>query len=189
MENYLSQLKKFYRKYYRLPSYSEMLTLFSFRSKRSVFRIIQQLIESGFINKIKNKLAPTSKFFAIPLLGLVKAGFPIIADEDRNYLSLDEFLIEDPTSSFLFKVSGDSLTGIGVFEGDIVIIEKKREALPGDVVLAEIDSEWTLKILKRNRERKSLYLEAANPKYPPLYPRQELKIFGVVKAIIRKLQN
>ncbi len=189
MENYLSRLKKFYRKYHRLPSYSEMLNLFSFRSKRSIFQITQQLIENGFLKKVKNKLAPTDKFFALPLLGVVKAGFPILADENKNYLSLDEFLIEDPTSSFLFKVSGDSLAGIGVFEGDIVIIEKKIEALPGDVVLAEIDSEWTLKILKRNRANRSLYLEAANPKYPPLYPQQEFKIFGVVRAIIRKLQN
>ncbi len=185
----LAQLKKFYRRFRRLPSFSEMLDLFGLSSKNSVFKIVQKFIEEGYIRKENNIYAPTLKFFALPLLGIVKAGFPIIADENKNYLTLDEFLIEDPTSSFLFKVSGDSLSGIGVFEGDIVIIERKKEAFPGDIVLAEIDREWTLKILKRNKTDRILYLEGANPKYPPLYPQEELQIFGVVKAIVRKLQN
>lgn len=189
MTDRLSQLKKFYRRFRRLPSFSEMLDLFGLSSKNAVFKIVQKFIEEGFIRKENNIYAPTSKFFALPLLGVVKAGFPIIADEDKNYLTLDEFLIEDPNSSFLFRVSGDSLSGIGVFDGDIVIIEKKRQAYPGDIVLAEIDREWTLKILKRNRADRLLYLEAANPKYPPLYPQDQLEIFGVVKAIVRKLQN
>ena len=63
------------------------------------------------------KLAPTSQFFSLPLLGLVKAGFPILAEEDKKYLTLDEYLIEDPISSFLLTVSGDSLIELGIFEG------------------------------------------------------------------------
>lgn len=189
MENRLSQLKKFYRRFRRLPSFSEMLDLFGLNSKNAVFKIINKLVDGGFIRKENKIYAPTSKFFALPLLGIVKAGFPIIADEDKNYLTLDEFLIEDPNSSFLFRVSGDSLSGIGVFDGDIVIIERKKEAYPGDIVLAEIDREWTLKILKRNKADRILYLEAANPKYPPLVPTEQLQIFGVVRAVVRKLQN
>ncbi len=185
----LEQLKKFYRRFRRLPSFSEMLDLFGLNSKNAVFKIVQKFIEEGYIRKENNIYAPTSKFFALPLLGIVKAGFPIISDEDKNYLTLDEFLIEDPTSSFLFRVSGDSLIGIGVFDGDIVIIEKKSQAYPGDIVLAEIDREWTLKILRRNRDNRILYLEPANAKYPPLYPQEQLQIFGVVKAVVRKLQN
>ena len=187
MREKLSQLKKFYRKFKRLPSYSEMLKIFGFSSKNAVFKIIKNLINEGFIKKENKKLAPTSKFFALPLLGQIKAGFPILAEEDRNYLTLDEYLIEDPNSSFLLKVSGDSLSGVGIFDGDIVIIERKKEASPGAIVLAQIDKEWTLKILKQDRKQHLFYLEAANPKYPPLIPRQELQIFGVVKAVIRKL--
>lgn len=186
MKERLSLLKNFYWKNHRLPSYSEMLKIFGVSSKNSVFKTIKKLINKGFLKKINNKLTPTPKFFALPLLGLVKAGFPILAEEDRDYLTLDEYLIDDPNSSFLLKVSGDSLTGVGIFDGDIVIIQRKRQAAPGDIVLAQIDKEWTLKILKKDRIKGVLYLEAANNKYPPLYPKYELEIFGVVRAVIRK---
>lgn len=165
-----------------------MLDLFGFRSKKSIFRVVQKFIEEGFVKKVNNKLAPTDKFFALPMLGTVPAGFPIIADEDRKYLTLDEYLIGDPVSSFLFTVKGDSLIGVGIYEGDVVVVERRKDAMSGDIVLAEIDREWTLKILKKDSE-KSIYLEAANPKYPPFYPTQELRIFGIVKAVVRKLRN
>src|SRR3989338_4700633 len=183
-EKLLNTLKRFFKKHRRLPSYSEMLSLFGFASKNAIYKIVRQWITEGFFIKEEDKLVPTSKFFALPLLGLVKAGFPILAEEDRDYLTLDEYLIEDPQSSFLLKVSGDSLIGLGIFEGDIVIIERKKQAQSGDVVLAQIDREWTLKILKKDYQK--TYLESANPKYPPFYPRQELQIFGVVKAVVRK---
>lgn len=184
MNDRLSRIKKFYKKQRRLPSYSEMLQLFNLSSKNAVFKIVQKLVESGFLKKENNKLAPASKFFALPLVGLVKAGFPILAEENRDYLTLDEYLIGDPQSSFLLKVSGDSLIGLGIFDGDIVIIERKRLATSGDIVLAQIDREWTLKILKKDGIK--THLESANPKYPPFFPKQELQIFGVVKAVVRK---
>lgn len=180
----LSAIKKFYRKHKRLPSYSEMLELFKVSSKNAVFKIINKFIDIGFIKRDGNKLAPTSKFFSLPLLGIIHAGFPILAEEDKDYLTLDDYLIEDPQSSFLLKVKGDSLIGLGIFENDLVIIEKKKQASPGDVVLAQIDREWTLKILKKNYGK--IYLESANPKYPPFFPQQELLIYGVVKAVVRK---
>lgn len=182
----IEKIKLFFKKYRRLPSYAEMLTLFHLSSKNAIAKIMQKYIREGFIKKEHNKFAPTSKFFALPLLGVIRAGFPILAEENRNYLSLDEYLIEDPQSSFLLKVNGDSLTGIGIYEGDIVIIERKKEAQPGDVVLAQIDKEWTLKILRKDRMRQIIYLSAANPHYPPFYPKEELQIFGIVKAVIRK---
>lgn len=182
-------LKKFYRKNKRLPSFSEMLDLFKVSSKNTVFKTIKKFVEEGFIKKTGNLYAPTAKFFALPVLGVVRAGFPIIAEEDKKYLTLDEYLIEDPVSSFLFTVHGDSLVGIGIFDEDLVIVERSKEASTGDVVLAEIDHEWTLKILKRDRKSRILYLEGANPKYPPIYPREEMRIFGIVRAVIRKLRN
>jgi len=187
MQNRLDKVKKFYWRQKRLPSYAEMLKIFNLSSKNTIFKMVKKWLEEGFLKKDGSKLSPTKKFFSLPLLGLVKAGFPILSEENKNYLSLDEYLIEDPQSSFLLKVSGDSLSGIGIFEGDIVIINKKKEAHPGQIVLAQIDRGWTLKILKRDRLHRKIYLESANPKYPPLYPHQELQIFGTVKAVIRKM--
>lgn len=183
----LNTLKKFYKRNHRLPSYSEMLTLFGLSSKNAVFRTVKKFIEEGVLQKMDGKLAPTSQFFSLPLLGFVKAGFPILSEENKKYLTLEEYLIEDPISSFLLTVSGDSLVELGIFDGDIVIIERKPQAMAGDIVLAEIDRQWTLKILRRDRSRQTTYLESANPKYPPFYPKQELKIHGIVKAVVRKI--
>jgi SOS regulatory protein LexA len=183
----LSLIKRFYRKYRRLPSYGEMLKIFDLSSKNAIFKIINKWIEEGFIKKINNKLSPTSKFFSLPLLGVIKAGFPILAEENRDYLTLDEYLIEKPDSSFLLKVSGDSMINAGIFEGDLVVIERKKDAIPGDIVLAQIDREWTLKILEKFGNH--LRLRAANPKYPPFSPKEELQVFGIVKAVVRKVRN
>jgi repressor LexA len=187
IEDRLISIKKFYRRFRRLPSYSEMLKIFDISSKNAVFKIINKLIDLGFIKKDNKKLSPTKKFFALPLLGVIKAGFPILAEENKDYLTIDDYLIENPQVSFLLKVSGDSMTGVGIFEGDIVIVERKKDVNIGSIVLAQIDNEWTLKILKTDRKKHINYLEAANPKYPPFYPRNDLQIYGIVRGVIRKI--
>ncbi|GIW64627.1 MAG: LexA repressor [Patescibacteria group bacterium] len=188
LEEKLNKIKKFYFKNKRLPSYSEMLKIFGLSSKKSIFDLVNKFIEKGFLQKKDGKLSPTSLFFSLPVLGVIKAGFPIMADEQREYLSLEEYLIDDPNSSFLLKVKGDSLIEIGIFEGDFVVIKKTKIAYPGDVVLAEIDGEWTLKVFRKDKKGIP-YLEPANPNYPLLYPKFKLDIFGVVQAVIRKMRN
>lgn len=188
-QKYIDGLKTFYGKHRRIPTYQEMLGLFRLKSKNAIFKIINKLIELGYLVRDQKRIAPTSLFFSLPLYGVIKAGYPILADEQRDYLTLDEYLITNPKNSFLLKVSGDSMENAGIFDGDIVVVEKNRHAQPGDIVLAQIDQEWTLKILKKDRIKKVSYLMAANPKYPPFYPKQELTIHGVVQAVCRKITN
>lgn len=186
-QDLLTPLKKFYRTNRRLPSYSEMLKIFNVASKKTIYTYIQKLMDDGFLKKKNKKLAPTKLFFSLPVLGMIQAGFPIIAEQNRNYLSLDDYFIEQPDASFLLKVNGDSMVNVGIFEGDFVVIEQKKNIKEGDIVLAEIDREWTLKVLKKDKKKNKTYLEAANPKYPPFYPREELRIHGVVRAVLRKV--
>jgi len=183
----LDLLKKFFKKNWRLPSYSEMLYLFGFSSKNAVFKLINHFIKEGFLKKENKKLSPTKKFFALPLVGVIKAGYPILAEENKQYLTLDEYLIDNPESNFLLKVSGDSMINLGIFEGDIVIVDKNKKPKNGDIVLAQIDNEWTLKIFKIDRFKKQIFLQAANSKYPPLFPKNQLQIYGVVRGLIRKI--
>jgi len=186
-QDILTPLKKYYRKNRRLPSYSEMLKIFGVASKRTIFQYVQELVDDGFIKKVKGKLAPTKRFFGIPLLGNIQAGYPILAQQDKSYLTLDEYFIEKPDHSFLLRVNGDSMINAGIFDGDLVVIEQKGSWGAEDIVLAEIDNEWTLKILKKINGKS--HLEAANPAYPPFYPKQELKIHGVVRAVLRKMNG
>ncbi len=181
---YLDSLRSFYRKNKRIPSYSEMLLIFGLSSKNAIHKIIGKLVEQNYLQKLNNKLSPTNFFFQVPILGNIKAGFPTGAEEELNFLSLDEYLIDKPNSSFLLKVSGDSMEGAGIFSEDLVVIERTTQARSGDIVLALIDNEWTLKFL--DIKNGISILRAANPNYPDFIPTQELKIFGLVKSVMRK---
>jgi repressor LexA len=176
----------FFRQQRRMPSYQEMLDLLGVKSKSVVNFWINKLIDANLLEKDnKGHLSFTKNAFAIPLVGSIQAGFPSPEEEAlRNVISMDEYLITRPETSFLLQVSGDSMTGAGIMEGDLVIIEKGRDPKTGDIVIAEVDGEWTMKYF--HKKGKQIILEAANPKYPDIHPRTELRLGGIVTAVIRK---
>jgi repressor LexA len=176
----------FFRDHRRMPTYTEMMTLLNVRSKSAVEFWVKKLLSNGILKKDKKGfLIPSRPFFGLPMVGDVAAGFPSPAEEElRDVISLDQYLITRPDASFLLKVTGDSMIGEGIREGDLVIVEKGREPKNGDIVIAEVDGEWTMKYF--TRKGKTIVLEAANPKYPPIKPRSELRLGGVVTAVIRK---
>ncbi len=146
------------------------------------------LIDKVVKNSVPHAAAPTGGRHAYKVLGLVEAGFPSPAEEElRDTLSLDEFLVSNPDASFLLKVSGDSMTGAGILPGDLVIVDRGQTAKSGDIVIAEVDGEWTMKFFKKSGD--AVYLVPANPKYKPITPQHELKITGVVTAVVRKYQR
>ena len=179
-------IDNFRRQHRRMPSYAEMLPLLGVRSKSVVHFWINKLLENGLLEKDdKGYLTPGSRARGIPMVGEVAAGFPSPAEEElRDIISFDEYLVTRPESSFLLQVSGDSMIGEGIREGDLVIVEKGREPRNGDVVVAQVDGEWTMKYFRKQGNQ--VRLEAANPKYPPIIPKAELLMGGVVTAVIRK---
>jgi SOS regulatory protein LexA len=121
----------------------------------------------------------------ITFLGTVEAGFPSPAEEElADTLSLDEMLIQNREASFLLRVTGDSMTGAGIMPRDMVIVDRSQTPKSGDIVIAEVDGQWTMKYLRKRGE--SVLLLPANPKYKPIKPRNELRIAGVVTAVVRK---
>jgi len=176
----------FFRENRRMPSYAEMINLLGVKSKSVVNFWVNKLVEAGIIEKDdRGHLTFTKRPFAIPLVGSVQAGFPSPEEESLcDVISMDEYLISRPDSSFLLQVSGDSMIGEGIKEGDLVIVEKGREPRNGDIVIAEVDGEWTMKYFRK--QGKQIVLEAANPKYPIIKPKTELKVGGIVTAVIRK---
>ena len=179
-------LVAFYRNAQRMPTYAEMMDLFEVRSKSVVFYWIEKLIEKGILEKdAQGFLKLSGLSFGIPLVGNVAAGLPVSAEEcAHDVLSMDAYLVTKPDSSFLLRVTGDSMTGAGIMEGDLVVVERGRQPKNGDIVLAEVDGQWTMKYLRRRG--KDVVLEAANPAYPVIYPKDELKIGGVITASVRK---
>jgi SOS regulatory protein LexA len=180
-----SKILTFYKKHKRMPSYAEIATLFGFRSKNAAYKLVGKLIQEGILGKDRGRLVPRKLFGEIKVLGVVEAGFPGTAEEETlDSLSLDDFLIDDKDSTYMLRVKGDSMINAGIREGDLVLVERGRSAREGDIVIAEVDSEWTMKYLRRKAGRS--YLEPANEKYPLIFPKGELKIAAVVRAVIRK---
>ena len=84
----------------------------------------------------------------------------------------------------MLKVKGDSMKDAGIIEGDTVLVERTSSPKEGQIVIAEVDGGWTMKYLRKKNGMP--YLEAANAKYQPIFPRSNLRIAAVVKAVIRK---
>ena len=125
----------------------------------------------------------------LPLAGeRVAAGFPSPADDYVEVgIDLNEQLIHHPTSTFFLKVSGDSMLGAGIHDGDLLIVDRSLEPRPGRVVVAVLDGAFTLKRLVRHQGR--LRLEAANSAYPPLELHRcgDVQIWGVAIHVIHPL--
>lgn len=183
-------LRRFYRTEERVPSYAEMLGIFGYRSKNAVHRLLNHLEKAGYVRKNPSgKLSLTRRLTgAIKILGLVQAGFPSPAEEELvDVLSLDEYLVRRPEATFMLTVSGDSMIDAGIQPGDLVLIEKGRNPKNNDIVIAQVDGEWTLKYYLKDRKQ-GVRLEPANKKYATIFPRQSLVIGGVVRAVIRKYE-
>jgi len=182
------KLKLFYNQTGRMPSYSEIAELFGFRSKNAAFKFIEKLIKLNLIQKdSKGKLIPISLANQIKVLGVVEAGFPSCAEEELlDTISLDKWLINNPTSTFMLKVKGDSMIEAGIMPKDYVLVDRSLTPKDKDIVIAEVDGQWTMKYLIK--KGKDITLLPANPKYSPIRPKNELKIAGVVTAVLRKLK-
>jgi len=180
------KMVSFYYEHKRMPSYSEIARLAGFKSKNAAYKAAESLLTDGFIRRdITGRLLPGSFFGGVRLLGLVEAGFPSPAEEElSDTMNLDDYLIDNREATFMLTVKGDSMIEAGINEGDMVLVERNNNAKPGDIVVAEVDGDWTMKYYRIKRGR--TVLEPANRKYKDIIPGTDLKISAVVKAVIRK---
>ena len=169
-----------------MPSYSEMLKLFRLKSKNAIYKRVLYLVRAGYLNKDSSgRLTPGRLLKPARILGLVTAGFPSPAEEElTDTMSLDEYLISNPQATYLLNVDGDSMIDAGIHPGDLVLVQKNLTPKTGDIVVAQVDGDWTLKYFEKRGAVVSL--RAANKKYPLIIPKQELVIAGVVIANVRK---
>jgi len=171
-----------------MPSYAEIMDLVGFKSKNAVYKLVNKLVEEGVISKdSKGKLIPSEGFGDVPMLGLVEAGIPSVADsQELDAISLDNYLVEDKGNTFILEVKGDSMIDAHIEEGDLVIAERTENPRNNDIVIAEVDGGWTMKYFKKDTVKNSIRLEPANKNYKPIHPKHSFKVAAVVKGVIRK---
>ena len=169
-----------------MPTYAEIMTLVGFKSKNAVYKLINKLVGEGVLDKDSSgRLIPNKLIGEVPMLGLVEAGFPTVAEETvLDTLSIDEYLINDKDKTYLLEVKGDSMIEAGIQEGDLVVAERASNPKEGDIVIAEVDGGWTMKYFRKKGNQ--VYLEPANKKYKPIYPEYDIKIAAVVTGVVRK---
>lgn len=125
----------------------------------------------------------------LPLyLSKVSAGFPSPAEDDlAEKLDLNEYLVKHPSSTFLVRANGDSMINVGIYENDILVVDRSLTPSDGKIVIVAIDGQLTVKRLKKKNDK--ILLLAENPAYPPIeiHEENEFYIWGVVTNVIHSV--
>lgn len=185
--SYLGALQEYYARHRALPSYASVGSLLGLRSKASVAALVARLKLAGFVESTPDRrLAPTRRFFERPLAqSPVLAGLPNPVDEaPPDVLTLDDYLIEHPAQTVFVRVKGDSMQDAGILDGDLAVVERRNAARRGDIVVAIVDNQFTLKRLDLDHGR--FILRPENKAYPVIRPEDSLEIFGVMVGLVRK---
>lgn len=126
-----------------------------------------------------------------PLMGAAAVcGFPSPAEQYmESPLNLNELLVRNPAATYFVRAIGDSMTGAGIYSGDILVVDRSLDAFDGAIVIACIDNEFTVKYFRRDES--GIRLEPANPAYPVIHlsGEHELRLFGIVTGAIRQFQR
>lgn len=175
------------------PSTREIQKHFGFASQTSVMQYLDVLERKGFLGRHARKaralITPALKvrITDIPIYGEIPAGMSVLAEQSaEGHVSLDIATVNASKNgrTFALRVRGDSMINAHILDGDLVILEDRKDAQHGDIVAALIDGETTLKRYVVDHGRP--YLKAENPMFPDLVPARELRIQGVMVSLVRK---
>jgi repressor LexA len=185
---YLEKLQDYYAEHKVIPSYSVLAALWGISAKSWVSECVRRFEEAGYLDWTPDKqLKPGKRFFERRLADSpVQAGMPQPAAGDSgDYIdSIDDMLVRKPSKTVLIPVKGDSMIDAGILEGDVLVVEKQPHGNLGQIVVAIVDNEFTVKYL--DREKGTFVLKPANKAYPVIRPRGRLEIFGVMAGLVRR---
>lgn len=168
------------------PSVREIGRAVGIRSTRAVKYHLDILVQQGTLERAANKarsVTTGSSAYALPLVGRIAAGSPVLAVENiESQVSLSRF-----RDCFLLRVHGDSMTGAGIIDGDMVIVRQQEGARNGEIVAAMIGDEATVKRFERRKDRITLYPE--NPDFKPIVVRKDQGEFHIIGVVVGLLRN
>ena len=164
--SHFTAIIEFYGTHKRMPTYREIMRLAGFRSTNAASKLVRSSSHSSSsIRTPKECSFPSQSFSELRVLGTDEAGLPAPAEEALlDTLSLDEYLIRNKEASYLLGAQGDSMIDAGILPGDSVLVERSADAKDGDIVIAEVDGEWKMKLFWKQGRR--VALEPANKQYP-----------------------
>ncbi len=195
----LEYITEYHNENGRPPTVREIAGNLGYRSLNSVRQHLRLIERKGYLNLIPNtsrgieltashhtRQTPSEQIRSVPIIGTIAAGKPITAEENfEGHIGLDTDLFRGD-GLFTLRVRGDSMIGIGVLDGDYVIARRRQTANPGDVVVAIIDGDATLK--RYIVEKKQILLRAENPAYSDIVvsPHDSFQIAGKMVGVLRR---
>jgi repressor LexA len=176
------------------PSVREIGQAMGLTSSSTVHSHLEALARKGFLRRdpskpraleiLRNGGIPQPRFVSLPVVGQVTAGRPILAEQNiEDYLPLPADLVNG-AEAFVLKVGGDSMIEDGILDGDLLVVRRQKTANNGDIVVARLDDEATVKRFYREGDR--VRLQPANQAMQPIYAR-DVVIEGKAVAVLRRL--
>ena len=187
-QKHLNALRIHWKEHKAFPAMAKLADVLGLSSSGGVFKVIGRLVEAGYLERVDGRIAPTREFFALPVLGNVRAGLPQMEDQTAGLemVGVEDFLIRHPERTVFCKVRGDSMKDAGMLDGDMVVVERNRPTKAGDIVVALVDNELTVKYLYPLQGGSGWVLKPANVDYPDIVAQQSLEVMGVVVGVFRR---
>lgn len=197
------------------PSYQEIRDHFGFASFNSVQNYLKQLTRKGYVRSQANQkraiqivkrstntsagpsptslLQSTEEVLSLPLLGKVAAGSPIESLKYDEFISVPNHLVRNASKTFALRVQGDSMINEGIFDGDTILVQQQNNAKNGDLVVATVDNEATVKRFflrtppRGNHDELMVELRPANEKLQSMwFSPYEVNIQGILVGLLRQ---
>jgi SOS-response transcriptional repressor LexA len=190
-DRYLNALRAYWKGHKAFPSMAKLTEVLGLTSTGGVFKALGRLVDAGYLERVGGRIAPTKKFFALPLLGgTARAGHSHPADQDEGceLMSVDDYLVDQPERTSFCRIKGDSMRDAGLLDGDMVVVKANSPTKPGDIVVAVVDNQITVKYLRTDRSKR-WRLEPANPAHDAMRPSGPLEVLGVVVGSFRRIDQ
>jgi len=194
-------MRDFLMKNGRMPSVRELMKEMDYKSPRSAAVILQALIDKNILHKktdgsirfIQYEIddeTSREQTVKIPLLGTIACGLPILAEENiEAMIPVSVKLAKAPDKYFLLQAKGDSMNQKGINDGDLVLVKQQNTANSGDVVVALIDDEATIKELRINDDNVVLIPRSSNKSHVPIILSRDFIIQGIVVSTIPRIDD
>lgn len=201
VQKFLKQLQR--KNYIFLPGGNQKRAIQLLQASDSVLSASRNIIQGNFSKQpLKNALtkhsslnsippqtegSPIGELFSLPLLGSVAAGQPIESYMHDEFIDVPASLVKNPSKSYALKVSGSSMIGDGIFDGDFIFVQEKDHAFNGDMIVAMVNGEATVKRYYKDTKKQLIELRPSNPTMESMwFEASEVKITGLVVGLMRK---